>query len=513
MAIAVAPMAGVFAFETASVTETLPVVGQREFTFSPNLHSSVTVDTGMGGKLRAPLDSKPFGLDIEVGHAPISSAGQAEAEDFGVLSTATQTILRLNGDTLKTSAELIKQDLERELLVKFLYGELGGLAVIGAHNLLRKNKRYSAALIGGLSLTSLPVYGVFAEAQPPEAWAAISTPLGVVYSNDAVTTALVRKASSGAENLNKKRLKNNERYEENAFEKTIPFLDEILVNRGENDMILSFETDMHTAEVMTQVGTRSDDYLKPDAKLKGGDMSNINNLFEVATVTVGIDDQGAPTVGIEGNHDGKVIKDAMEKEGAIFPDGTLVTLKNPRTGQSVTLLGMDDPRVTLPGQHGVVERSEGAVADMQAKLLAAAQTLQPDIIMLHEPTDIQFLIDNGVTAKLFLSGHEHMHSIESTPAGEWLKGGDAGGIGVRDITNILTPFGRPATDAHRYYIRYNTELDRVAAIYTLLYSPDGDVSMTTYTPTYPLTIPEKAGDIMARNQAKLNKGEYKASKQ
>lgn len=509
LAVAVAPIAAIVSFQFSSVEKTLPIAGDRQFTFSPNLHGNVSVDAGPHGTLRYDPVDGPLGVDIKVGSVPKQT--DAKLNDISVLTEAAKTLVSVNETTLTKTGEAIKGDLKNEMGKNFLLGELLLFSGLAGSELFRQQGRYGSLGIGVLALGLVAGYGTVAQYEEPKYWMTITTPVGDIQVDDTITAAGLREILPGAIRLNEKRIENNREYIDSVFELSKPYFNEILADMGEHDVLISEDSDMHTAEVMTEVAAKSNDYMHPDIALRSGDLSNADNVLEIATVVTGVDpESGTVTVAVGGNHDGKEIKDAMKEAGAIYPDGKLVTIENPRTGEPVTILGMDDPRVTYPGEDGVVPRSEGSVEKMQEALLEAARKFQPDIIMVHEPADIQYLLDNGITASFMVSGHTHVHSLEEIPDGEWLKAGDAGGIGNRDITNILTPFGRPGTEAYRYYIRYDSLNKRVAAIYIMVYTPGGKVSMDVFAPEYPPTPAEQANQIIRKNKQKLDAGDYKA---
>ncbi len=164
-----------------------------------------------------------------------------------------------------------------------------------------------------------------------------------------------------------------------------------------------------------------------DVVVDSGDSTDLGTVPETRFVA-GIGKVGVPYVWVRGNHDSRLVQDAVKRQG------NAVVLDSPQVVQvaGLRLLGQGDPRFT-PDKSTRDDDAPPEVLELVGRQLAdgvAATPPPPDLVLLHDPATAGPLFGK---VPLVLAGHVHSRRVEQREGTTLMLQGSTGGAGLRAL--------------------------------------------------------------------------------
>lgn len=477
LAIAALPLAAYAGFSTTEIEKTLPVAGERTFTISPSFDRSVTGDFGPHGKIAIDIDS-PIGATIKVGSIPIdqnATSNKTLHSKQNIAIEALNSLFSLNEESI----DYMTQSIKKELLIDFAKRTaiIDLSLTVGAY--LASRKFTKKEILTGLT-TAIALLGVAADspqyAENSNNYATVDTSYGTLRIYDKLTADLILTKLPSLEEIHVSQVAANEAFVASVSSQLDSILGDIRAAQPENTTLVEVSSDIHTTSTMLDILTHARSRIEPDLVLNAGDLTNYDSEFELFVAK-----KLNPDVIALGNHDGPAVREALLEAGALLSEEpSLVNVPLADDASSINILTAEDPRYTAAGTKGTIERTPGAIEAMRSKLLEIASENDIDIILLHEPSDVQFLIDNGIAFDFAISGHTHKAGVVELPGGRtWLQVGTTGGIASRTVASVLTPLTTPSKEATYSYAALDDKTGELRALYTITITPEGKVHLSS----------------------------------
>ena len=476
LGVAALPLAAVAGFNSTEIDTTIEIGGTRTVSVSPTMDGRLTVDSGVLGRVSVDRDSL-LGGNVQVGGVPFTSRADAinSGKESDVISSAVNSAYLLNNESLRFAVENIQHDLLIDFTQKTLtYEAVALLALMIGRRKGIKARTVAATLIGAnLALLPLSDSPRVMTDEPHTTYT--SSFIGDIRIYDRVLSDVLHKILPATEAMRARQVEDNKEFIDTVSTQLPVIAAEITASLDDEDDLILVTSDTHTSSTMLDINNSLADLLQPAVRLDAGDITNYDFTIESFAAK-----ELKPDVVALGNHDNGIIKKALTQEGAITSDTPeLVEIPLGGGAPPLRILTVNDPRRTAPGATGVNERKPGIIESTREQLLSIASREDVDIVLVHEPSDLEFLVDNDAPFTLGISGHTHKNSISQTENGAtWLQAGTTGGIAPRSIQSFLTPLATPSKEATISYIARNRETGEMRAIYTVTVMPDTQLSLT-----------------------------------
>lgn len=469
------PLAVYTGFNTTEVEKTLPIAGERNFVFSPSFDNAITADFGPHGKIGIETVS-PIGASIDVGGVSIGQAANDTTSQSkqNILIEAANSLLVLNEESI----DYMSKSIKRELLIDFFRktAAIEALLLAGA---LGVRRRFSTKEIATGLIAATALLGITTDSPQnikTDDYVTFDASFGTLRIYDEVTADLLLTKLPSLEEIRISQIEANKDFVSTVNTQLDSILADIRIAQPSDTTLVEISSDIHTTATMLDILSYARDEIKPDLVLNAGDLTNYDSELELFAA-----EKLRPDVIALGNHDGPAIERALLEAGTLLSE-TPTVLEVPLADNetSLKILTAEDPRYTAAGTKGTVERSPGAINTMRGQLLEAASTNDIDIVLLHEPSDVQFLIDNGVTFDLAISGHTHKAGVVELSDGRtWLQVGTTGGIASRTVASLLSPLTTPSKDATYSYAALDNNTGELQALYTITVTPGGEARVNS----------------------------------
>lgn len=483
------PLAAHIGFNSTEVEKTLPIAGERNFVFSPSFEDGLIADLGPSGKIGIETTS-PIGVTIDVGGIPISQTADSITPQSkqNIAIEVVNSLFTLNEESIN----YMNQSIERELLTDFFKKTALTEAILLA-GIFGARRRFSTKEIAtGLIATTALLGGITADnysnVDNSNDYVTFNTSLGPLRIYDKLTADLLLTKLPSLNEMYTSQTVANEVFVATVSAQLDDTLNDIREMQPEGTTLVEISSDIHTTATMLDILTYARSQIEPSLVLNAGDLTNYDSEFELFAAK-----KLDPDVIALGNHDGSAIREALQKAGALLSEEpALIEIPLADGMSSLTILTAEDPRYTAAGTKGTIERTPGAIDTMRTQLLEIASDNDIDIVLLHEPSDVQFLIDNGITFNLAISGHTHKAGIVELSDGRtWLQVGTTGGIASRTVASLFSPLTTPSKDATYSYVALDEETGKLRALYTLTVNPGGEVRLDTKSYDDPPNIPKR----------------------
>lgn len=498
--LAALPVATMAALEHTEVETTFPIGGERTVTVKPSLGNNADFNLGPHGTIRTKTHGL-LGTEVEIG--PVRPHPGATPSTTRFIDSIGQSFIAYDKNSLESAARIISDEVGQETAKNLLFFDLlgaTGLYAIGLYQRRQGKQTLSPVLAGGIALGLFASYATLETTETPpeaEAWQTIQLPeFGAVKVNDANTYALLREILPALTQYKASIEHDNRDFLAEGETGLAVITKRILADRAPNDALIVSSSDEHFSEVMLSARSNLVQLLDPDLSITTGDLSNFDNPLE-ASVIASIHAPDTRTVGILGNHDGKVVEKTLDDAGVVVLESDEPVTYDLDNGQTITIFGANDPRYTAPFTSGWVERNEGDIAKTIDSLKKNAPE-NPDILLMHNPNDIETLNEMGISAPLELSGHAHLQS--QTIVGNntyWISQGALSGGQSRTVGNILSPLGTPTSTAYINVVLYDTVNNSVRKHYVISFDTSGNVHMIESSLPENLSPPTNSGSSAA----------------
>ncbi len=164
-----------------------------------------------------------------------------------------------------------------------------------------------------------------------------------------------------------------------------------------------------------------------DVVVDAGDDADLGTAAEARYID-GVGRLGVPYVWVRGNHDGRLIQAAMERQ----PNATVLDSGQVVQVAGVRVLGRGDPRFTPDKSTGDDDAPRSVLTAVGEQLLAdyRASLVAPDLVVVHEPAMAAPLLG---TVPLVIVGHTHKRETTTEDGTTLLVQGSTGGAGARAL--------------------------------------------------------------------------------
>lgn len=379
---------------------------QARLSLQPALHGSTVVAVPPLGELQLATHSGPVRLQIDITQLR-PDAAQALARD---------------PSQLRRVGEQVSHDLRgavKGLVLRTVLTTLAGAATLGLLVFRRWRWVIGCAVTGLLALTALGGTAAAtaderALAQPRFTGLLASAPTAVGDVRDLL-------ASVDAYGLQLGRLVTNV-----SKLYTVASALPTFTPSGGTLRILSV-SDLHLSPTAFDVIASVVEQYDIDVVVDTGDDVDLGSAPETRYVDA-VGRLGVPYVWVRGNHDGRLVQDAMRRQ----PNVTVLDGPAVIRVAGVSFLGQGDPRFTPDKSTGDDGAPDSVLTLVGEQLLAAydAAAVKPDLVLVHEPAMAQPLLGH---VPLVLAGHTHRRETSTVDGTTLLVQGSTGGAGARAL--------------------------------------------------------------------------------
>jgi hypothetical protein len=491
--LALSPVAAILGMSETEVNDNL---GPHEAAISLAWGNETTVELGPLGNLHWPRSvGGVLGLDIKIG-------GVADIENPEKLITAYVGTFEDPKGVTSALSQKLERSAARDVLLS--EAELAGLIVCGSflkYGLTPEMRRQlSAKRLMAASLgASAAICGILTTPAQPEPQqriaitSAANTPLDGMTADNPLLAWVLNKGVSEARVLYQRQLEADKEYVDTARLSLIE-AEPKLAKPTPNQVSMIGISDMHCNEAMLTLAGYVSILAAPSAVWSSGDDTTNGMSSEKGCVNkeVNIAHQiGVPFIDVKGNHDSKDTVSQFKNAGAVELEGHTVAVEmKDRTGNIVKFkfLGDGDPEHNPPfSMERVQDRPETEV-QMGARLAEENSNDPADIVLVHQPTAAEAIIEADKQGKVPFVAWGHMHTeygpivhthLGTAPSRRTIamQLESAGGVKEPSITEFSTPITPPRTTAGVYQFFYNKSTHLLEAMQPDYFSPEGKVTV------------------------------------
>jgi predicted phosphodiesterase len=492
-----APVAAYYGISHASADDYL---GANKAHFSITTDKHTTVDFGPIGELEIPIHKGIFGVKAEIKGIQVNTQSPSDISTLFSDETITQ-YATLYGDP-EQAINGVKDLLVEDAIKKSIAAEaiaIAGIAVLigGGRAVVRDDlqKKYilTPITIAGLlaieaatfaSITTVPLPSKNEETKTVTSFNGTYFE-GSSTADEPLKTILERIVPT-IKNLGKRQNDFLKEYQATAKASFMTQQDAVAVPRIDEEVIMTF-SDLHCSYAMIPLLKNIAELYQPSTVISAGDDTNYGSALEndcIQREKTIIKPSDLVIAG--GNHDSKTTEKQMSDAGMKLLHGE--TIENNNT----TILGDDDPEITPPLTSGyrVFEDEEETETELGTRILKKAIDETPDVVVLHQPTAVQPIIDyidnpdtQSRITSLVLNGHTHRRNgpnIIWNKDGTWTiqyQMGTAGGVGTATLTSFSTPFSKPLTEGETTIFFKDKEKKLITGYQIIAFHPDGTVKV------------------------------------